>query len=222
MGSHLGLFKIWLTCKLPDGAFVFAAWPQLLILENWIILRHLRESEWLIPLHLKIKELNRVEWFQIIKVDDRLALNLFHERSDVCLILKWEPNITLNSALIEAELEPNIGDIFLFTFFTLCSDIQRFLPIFGYQPFAIFSVIDTHISKPLLYLSQSFTSSHSNYLFICNFQENVNKSLPHGEMVILKDIPFWLSRNVNISGNDYFITIYFSLEPTYILISHFI
>jgi hypothetical protein len=124
VGSHLGLLKVWLTGKLPDGAFIFAAWPQLLVLENWVILRHWRETEWLIPLNLKIKELNGIKWLQIIEVDDWLTLDLFHERSDVGLILEWESDITLNSTLIEAELEANICDIFLFTLFARCSDIQ--------------------------------------------------------------------------------------------------
>ena len=124
MGSHLGLFKVWLTGELPDGAFILTAWPQLLVLENWVILGHWRESEWLIPLNLKIKELNCIKWLQIIEVDDWLTLDLFHERSDVSLILERESDITLNSTLIEAELEANICDVFLFTLVTFCSRIQ--------------------------------------------------------------------------------------------------
>jgi len=129
VSSHLSLFQIWFTSKLPDCALVLATWSQLFLLEYWIILRHWWQSEWLVSLNFKVKELNRLEWLQVIEVDYWLTVNLLHERCYVCLILEWESDITLDCTLIEAELELHVCDILLLSFLTFSSDVQRFFPI---------------------------------------------------------------------------------------------
>lgn len=222
MSGHLRLFEIWLTSELPDGAFVLAARPQLFLLEYWIVVRHRRQSKWLVSLNFKVQELDRLKWLQVIEVDNRLAVDLLHERCYVCLILKWEPDITLDATLVETELELHIGDVFLLTFFSFGSDVQGLLPILCHKPLAVLTVIYSHVSEPLPDLCQSLASSHSNYLLICNLQEYVHKSLPHGKMVVFEDIPLWLGCDLNVGGHHNFVAVNFGLESANISLPHFI
>ena len=85
---------------------------------------------------------------------------------------------------------------------------------------ALLSRGDFVISKPLLDPGKILASSLAGYELVGNLEEDVNESLPHGELGVLIDVPLGLTCDLVLDGDNNFVRVTLSLETHDVLRSH--
>lgn len=152
-----------------------------------------------------------------------MSLNFIHKWSNIGLIFKRHPNLWLDFLSIHFELKPNILNIIsLPVSSTANPDILSWFPVFSHHSLAVFSSVNLISFKYLFDSLQPLSCPHPNNLFISDLEEYIYKSSPHGEVVILKHIPFWSRINIDGCGYQHLICVYFWLKSENIFFPHFI
>ena len=225
MGKHLNLFKIWFTSSLSKNTFIFTAWSRLQISLSWVIQRHRWNFCWFVIQNFKVKDFERIKFFQIIETYWRVSFNLFQERCDISFILKGKlQHRLLKSLLVTVELEFYVSNIVLSIIILIRSCVLGDLEILGDLVSHIFPWFDAISFNPSLKLFKSSSSSQPADHFVTCPQEDAHKTSSHGKVIVLKVVPLRLGLNLCEGGgwDNNLITINLSNIPGTVLSPHFV